>query len=107
MDDFGTGYSSLAYLKKLPFDTLKIDRTFIRALTVNTDDAATVKMMISMARIFNMNLIAEGVELQEQYTFLHQNGCQYFQGYLCSKTIPANDFEMVLNSDLQMCMATR
>jgi len=104
IDDFGTGYSSLAYLKKMPFDTLKIDRTFIRDLTVNEDDAAMVKTMIMMANIFKMNLIAEGVELEEQYTFLAKNGCQYFQGYLCSKPIQANEFESVLYRDLQKCI---
>lgn len=103
MDDFGTGYSSLSYLKRLPFSTLKIDRSFVRDLMIDDDDAAMIQTMISMASIFNMNVIAEGVETIEQFQFLERHKCQYFQGYLCSKPIQANFFEELLMHDIQSC----
>jgi len=103
MDDFGTGYSSLSYLKRLPFTTLKIDRSFVRDIMSDSDDAAMVQMMISMASIFNMDVIAEGVEEVAQYTFLHAHGCKYFQGYLCSKPVQAARFEALLSGGIQQC----
>lgn len=103
MDDFGTGYSSLAYLKKLPFTTLKIDRSFVRDIMSDTDDAALVETIISMASIFELDVIAEGVETIEQFEFLERHGCQYFQGYLCSKPVQVNTFAELLNHDIQSC----
>jgi diguanylate cyclase (GGDEF)-like protein/PAS domain S-box-containing protein len=103
MDDFGTGYSSLAYLKRLPFTTLKIDRSFVRDIMSDTDDAALVETILSMASIFKLDVIAEGVETIEQFKFLESHGCQYFQGYLCSKPVPVLQFEELLTHDVQSC----
>ncbi|MFZ2890156.1 putative bifunctional diguanylate cyclase/phosphodiesterase [Sulfuricurvum sp.] len=103
MDDFGTGYSSLAYLKRLPFTTLKIDRSFIRDIMSDADDAALVETILSIASIFNLDVIAEGVETIEQFSFLEHHGCNYFQGYLCSKPVQVATFEELLNYDVQSC----
>lgn len=103
MDDFGTGYSSLAYLKRLPFTTLKIDRTFVRDITIDEDDAALVETILSMASIFKLDVIAEGVETIEQFEFLASHGCQYFQGYLCSKPVQVLKFEELLLHEIQSC----
>lgn len=103
MDDFGTGYSSLAYLKRLPFTTLKIDRSFVRDIMSDSDDAALVETILSMASIFKLDVIAEGVETIEQFKFLESHGCQYFQGYLCSKPVPVKYFEELLVHEIQSC----
>ncbi|MDD5160819.1 MAG: EAL domain-containing protein [Sulfuricurvum sp.] len=105
MDDFGTGYSSLAYLKRLPFTTLKIDRSFIRDIMSDKDDAALVETILSIASIFNLDVIAEGVETIEQFNFLERHGCGYFQGYLCSKPVQVPTFEELLNYDIQSCQS--
>ncbi|WP_295055147.1 EAL domain-containing protein [Sulfuricurvum sp.] len=105
MDDFGTGYSSLAYLKRLPFTTLKIDRSFVRDIMSDADDAALVETILSMASIFKFDVIAEGVETIEQFKFLESHGCQYFQGYLCSKPVQVFQFEELLTHDIQSCIA--
>ncbi|MDD5051240.1 MAG: EAL domain-containing protein [Sulfuricurvum sp.] len=103
MDDFGTGYSSLAYLKRLPFSTLKIDRSFIRDIMNDSDDAVLVQTIIAMASIFKLDVIAEGVETIEQFEFLERHGCQYFQGFLCSKPVQVQRFEELLSYDVQSC----
>jgi diguanylate cyclase (GGDEF)-like protein/PAS domain S-box-containing protein len=103
MDDFGTGYSSLAYLKRLPFTTLKIDRSFVRDIMSDEGDAALVETILSMASIFKFDVIAEGVETIEQFRFLEDHGCQYFQGYLCSKPVRVTQFEELLTHDIQNC----
>ncbi|MBV5322146.1 MAG: EAL domain-containing protein [Sulfuricurvum sp.] len=103
MDDFGTGYSSLAYLKRLPFTTLKIDRSFVRDIMLDKDDAALVETILSIASIFNLDVIAEGVETIEQFNFLENHGCAYFQGYLCSKPVQVPTFEELLSYDVQSC----
>jgi diguanylate cyclase (GGDEF)-like protein len=103
MDDFGTGYSSLAYLKRLPFTTLKIDRSFVRDIMSDADDEALVETILTMAQIFNLDVIAEGVETIEQFEFLERHNCRYFQGYLCSKPVQANKFEELLTFDVQSC----
>lgn len=103
MDDFGTGYSSLAYLKRLPFTTLKIDRSFVRDIMSDEDDAALVETILSMASIFKLDVIAEGVETIEQFEFLASHGCQFFQGYLCSKPVQVPKFEELLLHDIQSC----
>lgn len=92
LDDFGTGYSSLAYLKKLPFHQLKIDRSFVSDITDEHDGASLVCTIIALGRSLNMEVIAEGVETQQQREFLFNNGCLLYQGYLFSKPIPASDF---------------
>jgi diguanylate cyclase (GGDEF)-like protein len=97
IDDFGTGYSSLSYLKKLPIQTLKIDRSFIRDVVNNKDDAAIVCATISMAQRMGLNIIAEGVETKEHMDFLLQNGCELMQGFYFSCPLaPAQVEEFLL-----------
>lgn len=96
MDDFGTGYSSLSSLKKLPFDQLKIDQSFVRDLASDPDDAIIVQTIIAMARSLGMEVIAEGVETEAQRSFLKQYDCPFFQGYLFSKPVPIEQFELLL-----------
>jgi len=88
LDDFGTGYSSLAYLKRLPVHELKIDRTFVRDIEVDADDAALVQAILSIARRFNIQTVAEGVETPAQLDFLSANGCDVLQGYFFDKPQP-------------------
>ena len=93
MDDFGKGYSSLSYLKRLPLDTLKIDKSFVMDMEKNRDDAAICAAIIAMAHNLDLIVIAEGVETQEQLKFLEGQGCDKIQGYLISKPHPPEDFE--------------
>ncbi len=92
LDDFGTGYSSLSYLKQLPFAQIKIDRQFVINMTSDVNDATMVKTIIDLAQNFGLQVIAEGVETEQQLAFLHAQGCGEFQGFLFSKPIPAADF---------------
>ncbi len=96
MDDFGTGYSSLAYLKRFPFDTVKIDQSFIRGIPGNRDDCAIVEAILAMAQSLELKVVAEGVETQEQSDFLRNLGCDQFQGYLFSKPIPSAEIVALL-----------
>jgi PAS domain S-box-containing protein len=89
MDDFGTGYSSLAYLKRFPFDSVKIDQSFVRGIPVNRDDCAIVEAIVAMAHSLDLKVVAEGVETQEQSEFLRNLGCDQIQGYIFSKPIPS------------------
>ena len=98
IDDFGTGYSSLAYLKRFPVHQLKIDRSFIQDLPGNASDAQLVQTMISLARGLNLSVVAEGVEMPDQETFLHAMGCDVVQGYLYSRPVPPIQVEALLQN---------
>jgi EAL domain-containing protein (putative c-di-GMP-specific phosphodiesterase class I) len=92
IDDFGTGYSSLAYLKRFPVNKLKIDRSFINDIPHDATDVQLAITIIAMAKNFGLNVLAEGVEREEQRRFLAESGCDFWQGYLCSKPLPAREF---------------
>ena len=92
MDDFGTGYSSLSYLKNLPFNFIKIDRSFVKDMLEDEDDASLIKTILTISKQFNFAVIAEGVETQEHIEVLKDMGCEYYQGYVKSKAVPADEF---------------
>ncbi|MFI3118620.1 MAG: EAL domain-containing protein, partial [Methylococcaceae bacterium] len=96
MDNFGTGYSSLVYLKLLPFDQLKIDQSFVRNIGIKPDDTAVVRAIIGMARNLGIDIIAEGVETEQQLAFLEFNGCVSYQGNLIGQAMPLAEFERSL-----------
>jgi EAL domain-containing protein (putative c-di-GMP-specific phosphodiesterase class I) len=93
IDDFGTGYSSLNYLKRFPIDTLKIDQSFIRDVSVDADDAAIVQAIVAMAHGLRLRVVAEGVEHEEQLAFLRALNNDEYQGFLFSKPLTAADLE--------------
>jgi diguanylate cyclase (GGDEF)-like protein/PAS domain S-box-containing protein len=100
IDDFGTGYSSLAYLKKFDIDYLKIDKTFVNNLGDHPDDMALCEAIIVMAHKLGLKVIAEGVETEQQRLLLLAAGCDFAQGYLFSKAIPANELELLLQKTI-------
>jgi diguanylate cyclase (GGDEF)-like protein/PAS domain S-box-containing protein len=89
IDDFGTGQSSLVYLKQFPIDTIKIDQAFVRDVTADDSAAAIVSYIINLAHTLHLNVVAEGVETEEQYSFLRLNACDQMQGFLFSRALPA------------------
>lgn len=99
LDDFGTGYASLAYLKRYPFEQLKVDRSFIRDLGCDDDDAAIVGAILAMGNALRLNVVAEGVEEGTQLSFLVEHGCRYFQGYLFGRPMSFGEFERLVPAE--------
>lgn len=99
VDDFGTGYSSLSYLKRFPINLLKIDQSFVRDITLNSDGAELVRSIISLAHGLRLQVIAEGVETEEQLAYLRQHGCDQMQGYFFSPPLAADAFEQLLREE--------
>ena len=104
LDDFGTGYSSLAYLKRFPFDFVKIDRAFITDVTNNPEDAAIATAIIAMAHSLGLRVVAEGVETEGQLQFLRAHGCDEVQGYYFSRPVPAREFATMLHEGKRLAL---
>ena len=98
IDDFGTGYSNFSYLKRFQIDTLKIDRSFVRDISTNSSDLAIITAMVAMAKNLGIDIIAEGVETQDQLELLRQSGCYQFQGYFFCEPLPVNNLEQFLEN---------
>ena len=96
LDDFGTGYSSLSYLKRLPVDTLKIDRSFVEGVPEDEDDSQIVRMIIALAKSVHLEVVAEGIETEAQRDFLIELGIEFLQGYLIAKPLPVKEFSTLL-----------
>lgn len=102
IDDFGTGYASLSYLKQFPFDTLKIDRSFVRNVTSDSQNTAIMTAVIQLAHNLNLKVTAEGVETEAELNFLGEQQCDTMQGYFFSRPIPAAEFEKLLTSNKRL-----
>ena len=101
IDDFGTGYSSLAYLKQFPLDVLKIDKRFVEDIPHERDDMEIAATIVAMGHSLRLTVLAEGVETREQLDFLEQQGCDYYQGYLCCPPLPPDEFAKMLQQQHQ------
>ena len=99
MDDFGTGYSSLSYLRRFPFNILKIDQSFVRDIVDDPQDRELVNAAIAMSQALKLKVVAEGVETEQQLSYLKEMGCDYAQGYLFSKPVAANSFTQLLKTE--------
>lgn len=97
LDDFGTGYSSLSYLKQLPFHALKIDQSFVSRIPGQAGDTQIVTTILALAKGLELQVIAEGIETREQYDFLREHGCEFGQGYLMSRPLPADSLAAMLD----------
>lgn len=104
IDDFGTGYASLGYLKQFPFDTLKIDKSFVRNVNEDAQNTAITTALLLLAHSLNLKVVAEGVETEAELAFLRQHQCDRIQGYLFSRPLPAAEFESLLTSAKRMPM---
>jgi EAL domain-containing protein (putative c-di-GMP-specific phosphodiesterase class I) len=105
IDDFGTGYSSLSYLKRFPIDSVKIDRSFIRDIPGDADDAAITQAIIAMAHGLRISVIAEGVETREQFEFLRAHGCDEIQGNFLSAALPQEEFARLMEKQAEAGVA--
>ena len=100
LDDFGTGFSSLSYLKKLPIDTLKIDKSFIDTVLTDNSTQVITESILNMVKALGFESIAEGVEEEQQYHYLRSVGCDVIQGYLFGKPLPADELASHISGSL-------
>ena len=100
LDDFGTGFSSLSYLKGLPIDTLKIDKSFVNSVLEDQSTQVITEAIVSMVKKLGYETVAEGVETEEQYQYLRNIECDNIQGYLLGKPMPAKDLEQVITKNM-------
>jgi EAL domain-containing protein (putative c-di-GMP-specific phosphodiesterase class I) len=96
LDDFGTGFSSLTYLRRLPLDRLKIDQSFVHSMLTSSQDAAIAQAVVTLGQSLKLEVIAEGVETQEQRRQLAEMGCRLYQGYLFSRPVPLAEFDALM-----------
>ena len=106
MDDFGTGYSSLGYLRSFPFDRIKIDQSFVRQMGESSESRAIVKAVAELGMTLGMTTTAEGVETEEQYALVRNNGCTDVQGYYFGKPRPSADLSELFNAPLPGAVAS-